>query len=118
MNPVQAWVDALRSDKYEQTQKALCSLTPEGEPAGYCCLGVACELYRQTHHHLKIHDSHDKRSYGPNFSFLPNSVLNWLRGGDLAIFIDETLLAGMNDNGKNFYEIADYIEDHYLREEV
>ena len=45
MNPEvkQKWIDALRSDKYEQGSGKLRSVT------GYCCLGVLCDLYSQEH---------------------------------------------------------------------
>jgi hypothetical protein len=36
----QLWVDALRSGKYEQGRKVLCSLDNK-----YCCLGVLTEVY-------------------------------------------------------------------------
>lgn len=36
------WIAALRSGEYKQGRQKL--LTPEG---GFCCLGVACDLYRK-----------------------------------------------------------------------
>lgn len=38
------WVEALRSDIYKQTRGRL-RTTEKGEYS-YCCLGVACELYK------------------------------------------------------------------------
>lgn len=40
------WIAALRSGKYSQGFKRLRTETPAGPK--YCCLGVLCELYRQT----------------------------------------------------------------------
>jgi hypothetical protein len=52
MNPeIKAqWVAALRSGKYQQTRGALKRNAPEegdGAPAGFCCLGVLCDLHSQ-----------------------------------------------------------------------
>lgn len=44
---IQMLVDALRSGKYNQGTRAL------RNEYGYCCLGVACELYRKTTRHGK-----------------------------------------------------------------
>lgn len=41
------WAKALRSGKYKQTTGAL------RKTAGYCCLGVACEVYKQNTRHGK-----------------------------------------------------------------
>jgi hypothetical protein len=45
--PQRAWIAALRSGKYAQTREVLCRLDEKGEPVGYCCLGVACEVARE-----------------------------------------------------------------------
>ena len=41
------WIDALESGDYEQAQKAL-KVHLESEDYGFCCLGVACEIYPGT----------------------------------------------------------------------
>lgn len=38
---IEKWIDALRSGDYQQTKEVL------HDSKGYCCLGVACEIYRQ-----------------------------------------------------------------------
>jgi hypothetical protein len=38
------WIEALRSGEYKQTQGVLCNL----ETGGFCCLGVACEVYQKS----------------------------------------------------------------------
>jgi hypothetical protein len=40
------WVEALRSGEYDQTRGALQRQEPDedGNPVGFCCLGVLCEL--------------------------------------------------------------------------
>lgn len=45
-DPIDLWVEALRSGEYEQTMGVLCRVSEEGEKS-YCCLGVACEVYRK-----------------------------------------------------------------------
>jgi hypothetical protein len=39
---IKMWVDALRSGQYSQTHRTL------RDEKGYCCLGVLCDLYRQS----------------------------------------------------------------------
>ena len=41
----QKWVKALRSGDYKRGRRALHMVT--GNASQFCCLGVACELYRQ-----------------------------------------------------------------------
>lgn len=38
-----AWIAALRSGTFKQTQQRLKT------PDGHCCLGVACEIWKETH---------------------------------------------------------------------
>lgn len=76
------WIEALRSGKYKQGQRAL----KNGDK--YCCLGVLQELFNV-----------------PNFS-TKSEYLN-----TTFITIEEQgLLAVMNDGGKPFYDIANVIE--------
>lgn len=83
------WVDALRSGKFERGNGRLKA------DSKYCCLGVLRHIAnprdkrRAAHAHL-LH-SDQLAEFG-----LSNS--------------EQTKLADMNDNGKTFSEIADYIE--------
>jgi hypothetical protein len=90
------WVRALRSGRYRQGAEAL--LTVDGS---YCCLGVLAKIQRC------------------NFSAVPVDMLDSsspLREA-LAKYAgglseeDQDTLAGMNDGGASFDEIADYIEE-------
>ena len=85
------WVDALRSGEYRQGTGWL-------ERGGaYCCLGVLCA----------IQDS-EWRGYWTNDSMYTETLpLNL--NADLADR-ERRDLADMNDRGKSFSEIADYIE--------
>lgn len=113
---VQAWVDALRSGKYKQTQGTLCRLDENGDVTGYCCLGVACEIYSQTHNDLNIESFGDYRTYDTYDSNLPEIVYDWLAVNS---YLSEEELIEMNDLLNNtFGDIADCIEDRYLKKEV
>lgn len=90
------WVEALRSGKYSQTSGRL------RRQDGFCCLGVLCDLMDTT-------------------KWIENPLNNWTYGefesknydmlrGDLPI---TQKLINMNDTGKTFDQIADYIEENY-----
>jgi hypothetical protein len=106
-----AWVAALRSGEYKPGQAWLRNSQSE-MPDRYCCLGVLCDL------HARSAESH--KTLGWAFFDYSNA---WKYGGDAALPSDavkrwamlETFdahkLARMNDSGKSFAEIADYIEE-------
>jgi hypothetical protein len=104
LNPnAQKWVDALRSGKYRQTVKVLRNVF------GYCCLGVACEVAIKNGLQLKVEgDLFDGKG-----SWLPERVTKWLGLHDACGKPDSgPALTELNDMGKSFSEIADYIEEH------
>ena len=107
-------VEALRSGKYVQARESLRSV--DGER--YCCLGVACDLYRE-------HALEDWTRETASWHFLgqehvlPERVGRWLgfkhHGGVLKNPIEGSgpalvSLVDMNDGGRSFAEIADVIE--------
>lgn len=108
-----AWVAALRSGKYKQAQGVLHNYH------GYCCLGVACELYRQDTGNGSWHSAReyifvDDDDY--ENAVLTRRVADWL---GLNVEIDSVVhlpsgdsLAHMNDNGYTFEQIADAIVAH------
>ena len=96
------WVAALRSGEFQQATGCL----RYGD--GYCCLGVACELYRR--------ETGEGEWDGKNFflgqhASLPRDIKNalQLRRSD-GHFNNKHRLADMNDSGCTFAEIADLIE--------
>jgi hypothetical protein len=88
------WVAALRSGNYKQGRYVL-----RDESGFYCCLGVLCEV---------IGDEIEPTE----------AYLSVARRNELGLNADhpgtehseQSHLAHMNDDGKSFAEIADYIE--------
>lgn len=106
------WIKALRSGKYEQTTSVLKrKLVGRGiVPAwGYCCLGVACELLPGEW--TDVDGEVDHRSSTPHF----NGKNTIPTREDLAKFgmtsPQANSLAGLNDKGVPFADIADRIEE-------
>lgn len=108
------WLEALRSKKYTQGTGEL-----KSDDNKFCCLGVLCEIHRKTMKSKKykwgiIYGS--KYGYtngnGGNSKVLPDFVRKWA-GLDCVNPIPKARkysLAGFNDNGRTFKQIADIIE--------
>ena len=103
------WVEALRSGKYAQTKSDLRNHN------GYCCLGVLCDLVQPE----------EWSEPEQNFSFMHRFASSFPDADVLDIVgmhQDDGVrtdgqhpfwtLASMNDEGKSFAEIADYIEQN------
>jgi hypothetical protein len=118
----QKWVDALRSDEFKQGKQRL--RTSDG---GYCCLGVACEIYRRETGQGEWTEDNGFKTAGHHDRFvLPNAVSDWLGLTAAQGVVDETLvtidagsdepyevqtLTGLNDAANyDFNQIADVIE--------
>ena len=90
------WVKALRSGNFNQTTNTLRRHTEgpptyngPGEPVGYCCLGVACEMFHQEHPEklTRVDREDGETTYMPTatgtlddsgYSGLPKMVREWL----------------------------------------
>lgn len=116
----QRWIQALRSGHYSQTQK---NLRTEN---GYCCLGVLCDLYAQDHSDAVWVDNGIHNDGIKVYSFmttvshalqLPEQVMAWSGLSDynptVIIHNTEYAIAGVNDGGTTFDEIADLIEAQF-----
>lgn len=95
------WVDALRSGMYEQGQKTLRS--PSNR---FCCLGVLCDVvapeeWQAPDDNRPMGFSHMQGKSMPSDGFLSSIDMPWHEAGKLA---------RMNDDGKGFLTIAEYIE--------
>lgn len=106
-----AWVAALRSGQYKQGQGALCKIN--GKERRFCCLGVLCDLGKskswvpsplaEDGQMLAFHQ--DGRGW---VASLPSRIAKQINlNGD-----EHAILVQMNDSGKSFKEIADWIEEN------
>lgn len=124
-----AWIEALRSGKYPQTTGNLCVESTDEtskRSAGYCCLGVVCEvaieLGAPITKQLEVEDP-DTYDLLTEFRFedgsyeggiLPDPMLKSL---GLTHHQQNRLTALNDEEDKDFSEIADILEDFYLRGE-
>ena len=124
------WVSALRSGEFEQGQGALCSVTSKEDntlDSKYCCLGVLCYLANKNFSIIgsKL-NSRGKVKFDHETDYLPKKVQD--RAGMkscFGVYDEETFteefnaaestgtLAGLNDDGASFEEIAAVIEDKW-----
>lgn len=100
------WVEALKSGQFQQARGQLRRKLGRGDYA-YCCLGLACELYRQDvggrwREETVFGNAH-------NSAGLPAKVAKWLGANDDALVYLPRIgkdLAWLNDQGMTFKEIA------------
>lgn len=95
---IKKWVATLRSGDYKQGKRYLRFNDK------FCCLGVACDIIDKT----KWYAYGNIYNYGIFTSVLDDDTVKYI-GLD-----DQNYLIAMNDSGKTFDEIADYIEEKYL----
>jgi hypothetical protein len=97
------WAKALESGKYAQTTHTL------RDDTGFCCLGVACDIFRQATKQGKWRynkffiDGESKKS------ILPDTVANWfgLDQNDPYLGEDSSNATRLNDQlNKDFLQIA------------
>ena len=114
-----AWVAALRSGEYTQTKKMLHRVTQENENS-FCCLGVACDLYRNSvggdwdmiRQDACIEQARFTDNKGASAdSDLTPAVMDWLGLADSEGAYCVGTLVSLNDNlDFTFDQIADAIE--------
>ena len=134
----QKWIKALRSEKYKQGRRAL-KYRDKGV-VRHCCLGVLCELYQQEKKNkqqkplkttevspqnaclfLELSPSGRAVQFANDLAELPPSVAKWAGlhtysgefYGPVKGFRRIRSLAGLNDDGATFKQIADVIEKRY-----
>lgn len=98
------WIAALRSGEFRQGRGQL------RRDNSYCCLGVACELYRRENGGEWRHLGNGRFSFFDVAGLLPNEVQCWLGLRRCDGFYGGSSLVGGNDGGYSFAEIADLIE--------
>jgi hypothetical protein len=105
------WVAALRSGNYRQTQQGEEGYQRLKGPVGYCCLGVLAELNGWETGGRGILTDVGAKALSLENSYTVSGIL-----GDCGLPYfperDEVGLAGLNDNGVPFKELADFLEQH------
>jgi hypothetical protein len=118
------WIDALRSDNYDQTQGHLCEMDINGV-ARWCCLGVLTDLAIKNGVDIDIERSAHFENiliFDQSSEILSPSVMEWAgmesSSGDYTYdyyegdYLTSTLVED-NDNGQSFRQIADTIEMYF-----
>lgn len=96
---------ALRSGEFQQASGMLRT------EKGYCCLGVACELYARETDVQWDRDYDGDWLFLAEVSYLPTAVQEWLGfRGKRGEYREVRSLADHNDSGDTFATIADIIE--------
>ena len=99
------WVKALRSGKYKQAKNKL-----KAED-GHCCLGVLCTLTRYKNNYTQMKDF---PTFGTN-QVLPHKIVKLVGMKTSRGAVDGITLTSLNDTGKNFNEIADFIQKNWAK---
>ncbi len=107
----QRWVTLLRSGKFRQARGGL----HDRRTDSFCCLGVLCELAVADGVILPKHPSPGTNysAYVNSTGLLPEAVRDWAGAKDYSPALAGDAapsLAGLNDDGVSFDEIADLIE--------
>lgn len=118
------WVEELESGEYTQTTGYL-HRTAKSEggiysvPAGFCCLGVACETAIKHGVALQIRENNSVVSYDGEETVFPAAVLAFLGLKDPDPEIGDSAATTLNDEqGFTLTEIAREIRRHWLGEDV
>jgi hypothetical protein len=113
-NIKKAWVKALRSGEYKQGKNFLC-MTDEGVDR-YCCLGVLADECLDGEWREFPENAGDRTKliwfYNDGRGVESSQFFNKILTSDLDIKEENwmDILSDMNDSGKTFNEIADWIE--------
>lgn len=114
---IRLWVEALRSGRYKQGRQTL--RQKKDNVIRYCCLGVACNVYKRVTGRGKwiTTDVSGTHSFHGQMGVLPGSVADWLGLDD----VNPNLLGDIKASSANdtynwtFEAIADAIEAKYLK---
>lgn len=75
------WIEALESGRYTQTKSTLRRLhsneEDDDEPAGMCCLGVACDVYDPKKWSLDMGKGNGEVPYAGEEAYLPGEVCQY-----------------------------------------
>lgn len=106
-----AWQDALKSGNFTQGNGQLRTWDSSNQRWKYCCLGVLCEISGLGE--WEVRDAHGLRTHtylGQNH-YLPVEVAEWagIDTDNESSDSIQQILGMMNDEGKSFPAIADFI---------
>jgi hypothetical protein len=113
------WLHALRHDEYKQADEVLCRRIDDYGSSGYCCLGVLVDVLEPGKLNTYYGEDFLDECITNNTEFIEdhglealcakvdNSNSKYAPGSTY-----EDVLVNMNDGGKTFAEIADWIEEH------
>jgi len=105
------WVQALRGGTYRQGHGQLCQVSRDGCGAAFCCLGVLADIVGVDRD--RLYASETLSSVGRDDLLGPWGKPNdrmFISGEKETHTTTQRRLAALNDTGKSFAEIADYIE--------
>lgn len=97
------WLRALRSGKFKQGQQTLCAKTDDDYE--FCCIGVLAHIAISAPW-AQFGYEHTFEGNGENTTTLSSKILRRVGLKDDI----QTKLIVMNDNGKSFKQIANWIE--------
>lgn len=120
----EAWIAALRSGEYTQTQGHL--KYEWMDDVRYCCLGVLCELAIQDGVAVDVRQDGSTVLFNGEEAILPENVQLWAglktctgivldSDEDARTSLSAYELSAMNDHGDDFDTIAKVIEENVAR---
>lgn len=105
------WKAALRSGEFKQATGRLRDRS--NDAVGYCCLGVAAVVAGAELKGVSLVAAYKGEDTGDHVDLLPEALLKDLGltpAEDDGLGGDDSILAGKNDNGATFAEIADLLD--------
>lgn len=114
------WIEALRSGNYQQGRQQLKTWDNK-----FCCLGVLCDLYKKEKPDTSINwlrgDLPHNVEYWAEVNGTDFELTSYVRASakldhqERMVFPKGSLvdLVTLNDDGLNFRQIADIIEEHF-----
>lgn len=105
------WAQALESGQYAQTKELL------HNESGYCCLGVLCDIagvkWERQEKRGEAYYTYDDNNMERGVSLLTRAMCEWIglttSDGRFGPKGSEEKLTDLNDQGKDFKEIAEII---------
>lgn len=108
------WVDALRSEKYQQGTG--CLKQTKNQQDKFCCLGVLADIAIKEGLKINVKQLYERTIFGDRGDYLPTEVQKWANMKTPSGYFTKdnitNTLSYINDGGTKFDEIATIIEDN------